>query len=576
VPRLGVRWFARIGVAALAGAAAAPRAQAQAVDAFTPALDAGSADAAQLRRTAQPSALSTQRFSMLPQPPARAAPAPPADDDADTPDLPLSAPGPTGFDSTYAARKARKKKAAGYAAPPPQLSPAEAATAREIARGPQQLYARSVVLPPPGEAATATQIVPVHRRPRPDVDPYAPVGVRAGSFTLFPAVELSGGYTSNPLAIPNGPGAGEMVVSPELKVQSEWTRHELKAELRGSYYAYSRTFDSEAESQVPLDCGCGGTTPELVSSGVPRKLDRPDFNGVVNGRYDTYGRSHIDAEGRFTVGTDNPGSPNIAAGLDHLPVYTRVGGSLGYTQNFNRLDVAVKGGADRITYQDSTFTDGSTASNDDRDFNQYSGSLRASYEVFPDVTPFAQVDVDQRVHDLAVDRNGLRRDSTGLTWRVGSTFRLTHELVGEASAGYTTRDYDDPTLPKLSGLVADASLIWTASALTTVTLTAKSATDESIVADVSGALRRDVSLEVDHAFRRWLVGSLSGGYGFDTYVASGPERQDQRFFTAAALVYKMSREWQVKGEVRRDWLTSNISGVGYDANTFLVGVRWQR
>ena len=65
------------------------------------------------------------------------------------------------------------------------------------------------------------------------------------------------------------------------------------------------------------------------------------------------GKSHADAEGRFTVGTDNPGSPNISAGLAQLPIYTRIGGSLGYTQNFNRFDVTLKGGVDRISYQDS-------------------------------------------------------------------------------------------------------------------------------------------------------------------------------------------------------------------------------
>ena len=49
-----------------------------------------------------------------------------------------------------------------------------------------------------------------------------------------------------------------------------------------------------------------------------------------------------------------------------------------------------------------------------------------------------------------------------VTARAGTTFELTRLLTGEASAGYLTRQYKDPTLPELSGLVADASLIWAA------------------------------------------------------------------------------------------------------------------
>ena len=145
----------------------------------------------------------------------------------------------------------------------------------------------------------------------------------------------------------------------------------------------------------------------------PASLDRPSLDAKVNGRLDTYGKSHADAEARFTLGTDNPGSPNIAAGLARLPIYTRGGGSLGYTQNFNRLDVTLKGGLDRISYQPSILTDGTTASNADRDYDQYSGSSRGSYELLPGVKPFAEFALDQRAHDLALDRNGVGRDSDG-------------------------------------------------------------------------------------------------------------------------------------------------------------------
>src|SRR5262249_54293839 len=98
-----------------------------------------------------------------------------------------SSVGTTGFDATNA-RKKKKKNAPANARPPPLLSPAEAATARALQRGAPQLYRREVVLPEPGTTAVAPLVlVPVHRRPLPDVDPYAPIGVRVGSFLWLPA-----------------------------------------------------------------------------------------------------------------------------------------------------------------------------------------------------------------------------------------------------------------------------------------------------------------------------------------------------------------------------------------------------
>ena len=48
------------------------------------------------------------------------------------------------------------------------------------------------------------------------------------------------------------------------------------------------------------------------------------------------------------------------------------------------------------------------ATNDDRNFNQYGGVGRVSYDLMPGVKPFVEVEGDSRVHDLQLDRNGYR------------------------------------------------------------------------------------------------------------------------------------------------------------------------
>ena len=69
--------------------------------------------------------------------------------------------------------------------------------------------------------------------------------------------------------------------------------------------------------------------------------------------------------------------------------------------------------------------------NDDRDFNQYGGVGRFSYELKPGLKPFVEIEGDNRVHDQAADRNGYLRNSSGGYAKVGSSFEFSRILTGE-------------------------------------------------------------------------------------------------------------------------------------------------
>ena len=261
--------------------------------------------------------------------------------------------------------------------------------------------------------------------------------------------------------------------------------------------------------------------------------------------------------------------------------------------------MTLKGDIQRTAYQDSELTDGTTASNKDRNYNQFGGTLRGSYEMTPGVKPFVEVGADTRKHDEEPDVYGYQRNSNGVTGKVGTTFELTHQLTGEAALGYTHRVYDDPRFGDINGLIGDASLIWTADALNTVKFTASSSVGESAVPGVSGVLYRDIAMQYDHAFRRWLIGSVKLGFGVDTYKGGStssstttvsticgcvitepgettPDRQDLRYTAGLGFTYKLNRNIWLKGEFRQDWVRSNVAGNDYDASTVMLGVRLQR
>ena len=379
-------------------------------------------------------------------------------------------------------------------------------------------------------------------------DPYEPLGLRVGSFIVKPAIELSGGYDSNPERSGAPRGNSVLVVAPELQIRSNWSRHELNAGLRGRYTTY----------------------PGFQS--VP-SLNQPFVDATIAARIDVTRRTRLELEGRFRLSTENPSSPDLQAGLARLPITTTGGVTAGVTQQFNRLEIGVSGSYDRSVYGDSALTSGAVVSNQDRNYHQTGVKLRSSYELVPGIKPFVEVGADRRIHDLPVDSAGFQRDSTGYEGRLGTTFELTRQLVGSVSAGYATRDYADPALNTLSGLIADGSLAWAATPLTTVTFTARSQIAESTLLGVSGVLRRDLAAQVDHSFRRWLIGTVKFEYGLDDYV--GSTREDQRYAVSGLLTYKMSRNVHLKGEIRRQWLTSN-AGADYSADIFLLGIRLQQ
>ena len=478
---------------------------------------------------------------------------------------PASGAGATGFDSTNAQRRkarAAVKQRPGISLPlPPQpgVVPDPPVTTVPTRPAPQPERRGAAVVPPSAQTLVPAIATPSRRKPVVEEDPFAPIGIRAGAFTFFPALELTGGHDSNPAHVPGGKDSWLFIVAPELKVRSDWERHQLNADIKGNYTAYSEKFGTNSDGSI---------------NGTPDSLDRPSLDARVNGRLDVTSRSRFDMEGRLLIGTDNPGSPNIQAGLARLPITTTLGATVGYTQSFNRFDFTAKGTVDRSVWQASTLTDGETSSNDDRNFDQFGGAFRASYDLKPGIKPFVELGADTRVHDLVFDRNGEQRDSNGFNAKVGTTFELSRKLTGEVAVGYLTRQYKDPALNGIGGFTTDASLVYTMTALTTVTATAKSTVNEVILPGVSGDLSRDFGLQIDHAFRRWLIGTAKLGYGIDDYV--GLARLDQRLFASIALTYKLTRELQLKAEIRRDWLNSTAPGTDYVANQFLLGLRLQR
>jgi hypothetical protein len=146
-------------------------------------------------------------------------------------------------------------------------------------------------------------------------------------------------------------------------------------------------------------------------------------------------------------------------------------------------------------------------------------------------------------------------------------------LTGEIALGWAERNYVDPRLPRLQGLLTSASLVWTATPLTTGKFFADTQLVETTLPGVSGILVHTYTFEVDHDFRRWLTGI--GKFSYGTLDYQGDVRRDKTYSLSGDLIYKMNRNIWIKGTLRRDWLESNVAGASSNSTVVMVGVRLQ-
>lgn len=169
-------------------------------------------------------------------------------------------------------------------------------------------------------------------------DPFGPVGIRAGSLILRPAIEVSAGYDSNPPRANNPVGSGFETVAPELQIRSDWSRHEFTADLKGKY-----TWYNELEN-----------------------FDQPQVDLNAKARIDISKQTRAELEGRYKLLADSPSDPNLPEGIAKPPLYYQSGATAGLAHRFNRLEISAKALFDRTAYDSAELNNGATISLKDR------------------------------------------------------------------------------------------------------------------------------------------------------------------------------------------------------------------
>jgi hypothetical protein len=280
-------------------------------------------------------------------------------------------------------------------------------------------------------------------------------------------------------------------------------------------------------------------------------------------RLDIHHDMHADFDASYRLSQDGAGNsevPNTAIGdrTDHT-----LNASAAITREFGAFDGRLKFGIERRIFEDVDLSGGGTEDNRDRNTISPSLGVRLAYVDPPALKPFIDVTYEPRFHDQKLDRNGLARDSQGVTASLGVTLERGPIWSGEAAIVYAFRDYKDAALKTNAAFGINGNLTWRPTELTSVVMTLATSLDETASATSSGSRTYSGRLDLTHALRENV--NLLAGMGVSTTKTE--------FGAEDTITSKLGVEWQMNPELA--W-TASYDGTWFKAPQSIDSYNEQR
>ncbi len=362
-------------------------------------------------------------------------------------------------------------------------------------------------------------------------DAYDAVGVKVGSFLLYPSLTLFAEGTDNIDNAEHGSEGALGRVGLEVTAQSLWERHALTLGALGVFESYK--------------------TPT-------RKPDN-DLSANADLTLDLADQTKLALGARFARSKEEANNPDLVASGGTASIETNYGFSATLDQGAGPLKLQLRGALDRESFDEDA----------SRDYRSYKAGGRVGYQVTDRILPFVDVEVARK----RFDQRNSSLDGYSLRGAIGVAVTDREKLSGEVSGGVMVWDPDKGSVRRDTILFADASVTWSPNALWTLkggletSLTSSSTTATSVAT-------RTLSLEADYAIRRNLTLSLDSGLSHETYNGSG--RKDWVFDATLGAEYAFNRSVQLIARVSREQRESNQAGSDFAANKVEVGLRIRR
>ncbi len=395
---------------------------------------------------------------------------------------------------------------------------------------------------PDPDSLDPTETGAIAHKAQAEDDPFAALGIRVGSFILYPSLTTSFEHNTNDSG--GGPSS-TLTVTPELRLQSDWALHEATLTLRGGY-------DKDLS---------GGS-----SNGPSGSVD-------ATGRIDLKPGWDIALAGGYTYSHQSVSDPNYPSGVDHAPGVHDFTSSAALDGTFGRKVFTLAGTLSRTLYENGTSA-GTAVDQSYRDNTAFGGRLRLGYESPLGVTPFVEGEVSRRQYDETFDINGKERSSLATIGRAGVVFDRGPVLTGEMALGYGVQTFDDPALASLSALTADGSLVWSPTRLYTATFTATTAFNAGTAAASSGSVAHTGSVDIAYAWKPNVTVDWTASVEREAFQGTG--QIDTTVKAGVGATWKLNRRAWLTGGYTHEWADSTAAGGTYQSDVLRVELRLQK
>ena len=371
---------------------------------------------------------------------------------------------------------------------------------------------------------------------------YDPIGIRAGSFMIFPSLDARGEYNDNIYADRTGKVSDFIVgLTPTVVAKSLWERHALRVSAQGNFGIYA---DNSREDYQDADLSTEGRLD--ISEGSTLS-----FDGIIARRH------------------ESRDSPDDARG-ERPTIFYRIKPELTWNQRINRISLRLKTGLEKLDYNDTVTGSGIVIDEDDRDRLMWTVEGRAGIDLSKSVQAYVSGLFDKRNYNQALDDDGFNRDSSGYGVFGGVIVELTGTISGEAFIGYRNQAFKDVRLPDINGISGGLNIIWAPTKLTTVTITGQRTVEETTLLGGAGSFTTSVGVTVDHELRRNLVITLSGRH-LDRHY-EGVFRNDEEWEGRLGMQYLFSRHFRLRAGYSFTTRTSTDISESFDMNAAYVNL----
>lgn len=377
---------------------------------------------------------------------------------------------------------------------------------------------------------------------------YNPHNIRVGEFILEPSIETFGSYTDNVYLTDNNKESDFIYgVRPELKLRSDFIRHQLKAEF---YY----------------------------EDGNYRKIseeDYDDYGATVEGLYDVYQGLSIPLSFGYKQSHSRRDDPEDRRSIDPT-VFNVTSGSTGFILNGHSLNASFRTGFQNFKYDDTTSLLGGRIDNSDRDRIIWSHYASVGFPTEAVVAPFAYAAFRTISYDQSVDNLGIARDSDEIETGVGTKVSFSDVTKATFRVGHVNREFDDSSLDSISDYTYGIDLNWEPSTLMAFSLAGQRQIKETSTT-ASAKIETSLRLSMLYELAPNILLEPQVAYIDTEYTQSG-DYKTQAYEAGVDATYKLNPnlwatlEYEYKNE---DETGSSSSFGGFKNNIVALSLKFQ-